>query len=273
MRYCDSHVHSINSHDGHISLGEIVSVAKEKGLEYLSVTDHCDYDFEFGGCAAPVKWGYLDIDKYYKNYKSEKQKLNADENNTLNLCFGIEAAYCDDPVCFAKYQETISKYPFDVIINSVHCVNKKDVYFKSAFLFKKKEQVYGDYLDTILKSLDAPYQYEIVAHIGYIAHGAPYKDRFLRYKDFPEKIDAILNGIIERGKVLEVNFHHEMNPPRDIIERYYELGGRKVSYGSDAHRGDICKEFENVSNMLKEIGFTYYSVFVQHKEMLIPIGE
>jgi len=271
MRYCDTHVHSTNSHDGKASLAKDVEVAKAKGLEYLSITDHCDYDFEYGGCTAPVKWQFLKLDEYYQDYKNVKSKLDKDENNTLTFGFGIEAAYCDNEKCFKKYQEIIAKYPFDIVINSVHSVNGKDVYFKSAFLFKTKKQVFGDYLDTILKSLDAPYQYDTVAHIGYIAHGAPYRDRFLRYVDFPEKIDAILKGIIERNKAMEVNFHHEMNPPRDIIERYYELGGRKISYGSDAHKGDICKEYENVSKMLKEIGFTHYSVFVQHQEKLIPI--
>ncbi len=110
-----------------------------------------------------------------------------------------------------------------------------------------------------------------MAHIGYIAHGAPYKDKLLRYKDFPDEIDAVLKGIIERGKAMEINFHHEMAPGRDIVERYYELGGRKISYGSDAHRGDICKNFDEAMTMLKEIGFTHLSAFVNHREILIPI--
>lgn len=66
-----------------------------------------------------------------------------------------------------------------------------------------------------------------MAHIGYIAHGAPYRDKTLKYADFPNEIDAILKGIIARGKAMEINFHHEMTPGRDIVERYYELGGRK----------------------------------------------
>lgn len=135
-----------------------------------------------------------------------------------------------------------------MVINSVHCVDGYDVYFKMAFLFKTKKRVYRRYLETILESLDAPYKYDIVAHIGYIAHGAPYRDKLLRYKDFPNEIDAILKGIISRDKALEINFHHEMAPQRDIIERYYELGGRKISYGSDAQQGDIAKLRRGVQN-------------------------
>lgn len=209
--------------------------------------------------------------KYYEQWQKAKQALDNDKNNTLTLAFGIEASYDSSPQARAAYQRTIEKYPFDVVINSVHCVDGYDMYFKLGFLFKSKKRAYRRYLETILESLDAPYPYEVVAHIGYIAHGAPYRDKSLRYKDFPKEIDAVLNGIIERGKVLEINFHHDMAPSRDIIERYYELGGRKISYGSDAHRGDICKCFDEACAMLKEIGFTHLSTFSRHQEVLVKI--
>ena len=61
-----------------------------------------------------------------------------------------------------------------------------------------------------------------------------------------------------------------MNPKRDIIERYFELGGRKISYGSDAHRGDIVKEFDSVTAMLKEIGFEYLVIYHNHEPEYVP---
>lgn len=271
MMRCDSHVHTRNSHDGKLSIAEITDLALSQGLCYLATTDHLDYDFAYGKNKAPLRWPDLDLDKYYAEWKTAKQALNSIKNCGLNLCFGIEAAYDSSTYVKQKYKETIAEYPFDVVINSVHCVDGFDVYFKSAFLFKSKERMYGRYLETVLESLDAPYPYDIVAHIGYITHGAPYKDKILRYSDFPDKIDAILCRIIEKKKCLEINFHHEMNPPVDIIKRYYDLGGRKISYGSDAHRGEICKKYDEICALLKEIGFTHFSVFEKHIENLVPI--
>lgn len=268
---CDCHVHTQNSHDGKIPLCDVVAKAKEQGLCYIATTEHLDYDFLYGKNTAPVKWGMLDVAKYHEDWKNAKQALDDDKNNTLTLAFGVEASYDSSQRAKDEYKKIIAEYPFDVVINSVHCVDGYDVYFKLAFLFKSKKRVYRRYLETILESLDAPYPYEIVAHIGYIAHGAPYRDKVLRYKDFAKEVDAVLEGIIARGKVLEVNFHHDMVPEREIIERYYELGGRKISYGSDAHRGDICKNFEETCAMLKQIGFTHLSTFVQHKEVLVEI--
>ncbi len=268
---CDTHVHTINSHDGKLPIKQIVDLAKVQGLCYIATTDHLDYDFDYGKNKAPIKWASLDLDKYYNEWKIAKEALNNDKNNTLNLCFGIEASYDSSDIVKRKYQEAIDKYPFDIVINSVHCVDGYDVYFKIAFLFKSKKRAYSRYLDTILESLDAPYHYDVVAHIGYIAHGAPYRRKTLKYDEFSDKIDKVLNGIIERGKALEINFHHDMAPERKIIERYYQLGGRKISYGSDAHRGDICKNYDQAIKMLKEIGFEYLCVFEKGEEKHLAI--
>ena len=50
-------------------------------------------------------------------------------------------------------------------------------------------------------------------------------------------------------------------PAEPILERYYQLGGRKISYGSDAHfKARIGDKREEVVAMLKSIGFTYLTV-------------
>ncbi len=269
--FVDTHVHTAHSHDGKVSLEKVVATAKEKGLSYLCTTEHVDYDFEYGKNKAPIKWRFLNVEKYYADWKNAKRALEDDKNNTLNLCFGIEASYDGNPRVAEKYQELIAKYPFDTVINSVHCVDGHDVYFKSAFWFKPKRTAYTRYLQTIIESLDAPYQYDVVAHVGYIAHGAPYKNKALLYEDFAELIDELLKKIIAKDKALEVNFHHAMCPEKNIIKRYFELGGRKISYGSDAHRADVCKDYQKACDMLKEIGFTHLCTFVRHECVLVPI--
>ncbi|MEG2450806.1 MAG: PHP domain-containing protein, partial [Clostridia bacterium] len=228
--------------------------------------DHLDYDLKFGKNHTPICWNHINLDKYYAEWQDAKKQADG-----LDFCFGVEVGFEDDPEVFEKYQEVFEKFNFDVVINSVHFVNGMDVYFPMAFFFKSKQKMYSDYLDKVLKSLDAPYKYDIVAHLGYVTRNAPYKDKALKYADFPDKFDAILNGVIERGKSLEVNTHHDMNPTKEILERYFALGGRKLSFGSDSHRNELVKDFETVCALLKEIGFENFSVFHRHIEKLIPI--
>ncbi len=267
MIYVDSHTHTINSPDGHDKIVDMVAEAKRKGLSYLCTTDHLDYDLKYGDNCTPIPWNHIDLDKYYSEWKEASKEVDGFE-----FCFGVEAGFDDNPQVIEAYQKVMQQYPFDCVVNSVHFVKGMDVYFPVAFFFKTKKKMYSNYLDKVLLSLDAPYPYDIIAHVGYVTRNAPYKNKALNYEDFPEKFDAILEGIIKRNKALEVNTHHDINPIKRVLERYYELGGRKLSFGSDSHRMELCKDYDEVAKLLKQIGFTHFSVFKQHKETLIPIG-
>ena len=70
--------------------------------------------------------------------------------------------------------------------------------------------------------------------------------------------------IIEKNKILEVNSSVKGQvflPTAEIVQRYFKLGGRNISYASDAHGveriGDKRKE---TVELLKEIGFTHITV-------------
>lgn len=271
MIYVDSHVHTQNSPDGHDSIQSIVNEAKRKGLYYLCTTDHLDYDLKYGRNRSPIPWNHIDLNKYYFEWQAAKAELQK-ENNPLLFKFGVEVGYENNKKVISKIEEVLEKYPFDAVINSVHFVKGMDVYFRSAFFLKPKHVMYGAYLDKVFESLSAPYQYDIVAHIGYVTRNAPYKDKALRYMDFPHKFDAILKAVINKDKALEINTHHDMTPTEEIVRRYYELGGRKISYGSDSHHKELCKDFEKTCALLKGIGFTHFSVFDRHKEIKVPIA-
>ncbi|NLZ25286.1 MAG: histidinol-phosphatase HisJ family protein [Clostridiales bacterium] len=260
----DSHSHSKFSPDGHAEIAEMAAKAKELGAGYLAITDHCDKDALQPGNEVPVPWRQLDIDAYYSDYKMVK----AGERE-LYLAFGIEAGY--DHRAEKLYREIIDKYPFDVVINSVHFVEGWDVYFPYFFEGKTKDVAYRMYFEKVYESLFADYPYDIVGHIGYCVRNAPYPDPVIHYEDYSDLLEPILRTIIRLGKTLEVNTHHDMCPNIEILKKYYEFGGRKISFGSDAHRGDVLKDYDKVSKTLKEIGFTHYTYFKQHIEEYEPI--
>ena len=103
----------------------------------------------------------------------------------------------------------------------------------------------------------------------------PTPDNLLRYADFPALFDDILSAIVARGKILEVNSSArgagDFLPGRDILERYFALGGRMVSFGSDAHRIDrIAQGREKVVAALQEIGFEGITVPDCGTYVLVP---
>lgn len=60
----DCHTHSIFSSDGKLSIEEMLNIALERGLSYLAVTDHIDFDALLPKNRAPSYWKQPDVDLY-----------------------------------------------------------------------------------------------------------------------------------------------------------------------------------------------------------------
>lgn len=110
-----------------------------------------------------------------------------------------------------------------------------------------------------------------MGHLGYVTRQAPYPDKQLKLSESGEKIDRILKRIIHTDKTLEVNTNHGLNANEEILARYFELGGRNVSFGSDAHHGGLCDGWEQATATLKRIGFSELSVFKSRKREGVKI--
>ena len=258
----DMHTHTTFSHDGKNTPAEMLEAARKRGLAFYGVSDHFDYDYDFSLMdeAERIATQNGDTAEYFHTLRH----LQEDYEGVMNVAVGAEFGYSENPEVWGRYLSTYEKHRPDFVINSVHGVDGRD-YARYQFVGDKKD-IYGAYLRLVRKSLDAPYPYDIVGHIGYIARYVPFADRRLSLEEFGDRIDDILKTIIEKGKILEVNsanktLENRTLPAREIVERYFELGGRKVSFGSDAHFIErIADKRDEVVEMLKEIGFTYITI-------------
>ncbi len=268
---CDLHTHSYFSPDGHATLEEMVQGASSCGIAYYGITEHFDLDFlskrhcEAGGRV----FSTTDPAQYFP---AARKLQRAAETPGFHMFVGAEFGFCPDPEVQRALCGIAEQYAPDYIINSVHIIDGNDVYFHDFYRGKNKKEAYTCYLKRVLESLGADYPYEIVGHVGYPSRNAPYLHRAMRYRDFPELIDAILNTIIEKDKILEVNGSAvgagDFLPGTDILARYYALGGRKISYGSDAHGPSrLCQGREKAVAALKEIGFTHLTLPVSRAEL------
>ncbi len=255
----DLHTHSRFSADGDSELKDMLEKAFQSGLKYYGVAEHADFDFDAAGMEiAPLK-----PDEYFP----AARKLQAEYGKKgLNVLVGCECGFSSDKETTEKYEKLISDYNPDYVINSVHLVYGEDCYFAPYFAGRDKKTAYLKYLNCVRDSLLVPYRYDIVGHLGYVSRKAPYSDPKLYYSEFAEILDEILKIIIDKGKILEVNTSvtsrvGEFLPGADILARYYELGGRRVSFGSDAHKTErIADRRALVIAELKRIGFTYLTV-------------
>lgn len=269
----DMHTHSTYSHDGRADLQEMLAAAQKLGVAFYGVSEHIDYDYDLSKFNADMV--ALLRREQPEEYFHGARHLQEDYAGVMNVFVGAEFGYSDDKEVMEKYQDLVDTYAPDFIINSVHGANGND--YAYAQVSQDKKTTYGEYLALVRRSLDAPYPYDIVGHIGYIARYVPFEDVSFDGETFGEQIDDILETIIAKDKILEINsaskrLRQRSIPDYSIVRRYFELGGRKISFGSDAHNVErIMEKREEIIAELKAIGFTYITVPCRGEHIKVEI--
>lgn len=265
----DGHIHCIHSADGVEDPRTVIEKAISLGMEYIAFTDHLDADNKY--CIRDLS-GIPDLD--IANHKTQILELKKEYSSQIFVGLGIEFGY------IAEAQEeyrNIAKMPFDVIINSVHLIEKDDCYDMAFYDNRTKDEAYKAYLDAVLESIYAQYDYDIIGHIGYIARKAPFEQTPIEYNQFKTQYDNIIAAIIEKDKSLEINSHSKNTqsdflPWLEIIKRYKELGGKKISFGSDAHRIErLAEKYDICCEAVKSVGFKEWTIYKNRTPYQIKI--
>lgn len=262
----DQHTHSSFSHDCSEPMENQLAAAKKVGLKYLAFTEHLDLDCYVDGI--PVE--PLDLTAYEKKCLAVKNR-----EKDIFVAFGIECGF--HPSASRTYAEELPKHDFDVIINSVHTVNGKDPYFSSFYEGRSKAEAYAEYFSKVRESLEAPYRYDVIGHIGYAMRYYPHPDKSLD-KGSEEIVRDIFKRAIELDKTVEVNSHVKLTglgsvPTVPMLKIYRELGGENVTFSSDAHyTARIADKWQEVYAALETLGFRYLTVYKEGKPEKLPIA-
>lgn len=263
MILADVHTHSSFSTDSDEPLRELAQAAADKGLKTLCVTEHHDFDHPHTGDFL------LDVPAY----REELMRVRGEFSDRLEVLFGVELGLLD--YAAPRLYEFAKSADFDFIIGSAHQVDDLDPYYPEYFDKMGDKNGIAHFFDTMLSSVKAFDDFDILGHLDYIV-------RYSRAKsysppDYREVIDEILKAVIAKGKGIEINtagvrslgYPH---PHPFVLKRYKELGGELVTVGSDAHdRTRIAFGFDKAEQVLKAEGFKYYAVFRARKPELISV--
>ena len=260
----DLHIHTKFSPDSSEEPQAYIDEAILKKEKIIGFSEHMDFDY----LALKLKFKPTDICKYF-DYIKELKKTN--ESNIKVLC-GVEFGFCAATLAKDKYIELEKLLRFDYVINSVHVVDGLESYFQPYFKGKTKQLAYDRYFETVLDSLNANYDYQIIGHLGYVARNAPYENAKIQINEHTKIIDEILKTAIRLEKTIELNTSVRTAgsitlPTFEIIQKYYDLGGRLIAISSDAHRiSQMYFNFDAVKQELKKIGFRQ-TVYYEDKKL------
>ena len=236
----DSHMHTKYSADSEMIAVDAIAKAKRLGLGVV-FTEHFDYDIPGG----------IDFTFVPEDYWKEYEPLRSD-----SLRLGVEVGM--EEIARQPAADFIKRVPFDLVIGSIHLLDRLDIYYPDFYVGKDKATAYHKYFAAMAEEAEVG-DFDVLAHIDYICRAAPYDDPEIDYATFKEDIDKVLKIVIERGKVLELNTRR-LNTRRSLKElvpvysRYKELGGKYVTIGSDAHKVEaVGNYFELAIKLAREL--------------------
>ena len=274
----DLHSHTAFSPDGRGEMEEMLATAYALGVGYYGLSEHFNFDMVVNNIPLDGSKPQTPVDAYF----ARARELQKEYQGKMHVLVGGEFGYTDHPKAHQMYAELVEKHHPDYIIQSVHNLPEGDYayghgYTDAAGKVRPKEEVYTEYLGLVRRSLEVSYPYDILGHVSYCTRYAPYEDRRMRWRDYSAELDDILRAVIAKDKVLEVNSSNKLGPSltlpdTDVVERYFELGGRKISFGSDAHfPSRILEHRAKVIDFLRAIGFEYVTVPYRGEHLKIEI--
>ena len=232
--YYDAHVHSRVSPDSEADPGEIIGVLKKQGLG-VCFTEHVDYVTPVEGLdkTAPdipqADTDFLtDLDDYPASYLRFKSGSVG-----LGLEIGLTRAYLEANRAAAALDG------LDFIVGSIHFVDGYDIYYD--YCASHPGDPYRRMLEYIKEMVELCEFFDSLGHIDYISRYSPLAEKNVLYTSYPGEYDALLKALIKNEKALEINTSRFGDPAAEanlvrVYRRYYQLGGRYVTIGSDAHR-------------------------------------
>lgn len=221
----DCHMHTTFSTDSKMEIEDAIERASKLNLGII-ITEHMDYNY-------PVKGSFIfDPKEYFSRY--EKYKCE-------NVLLGVECGMRSD--CINENKKLQEDFPFDFVIGSIHLINNMDITSKKLYENKTKKQAYTEYLTSMLNCLKQHTFVDTLGHIDYISRYAPYDDSNIYYSEFSGLIDDVLRQVIGNNMAIEINTRRFKDKKAienliPIYKRFYELGGRMTTVGSDSHFAD-----------------------------------
>ncbi|GBG54778.1 histidinol-phosphatase [Sporomusaceae bacterium FL31] len=236
----DTHIHTRFSTDSTMTLDQALGRAKDLDIG-ITLTEHMDL-------AYPEQNAFIfDVDHYFATYEPYRNS---------KLMLGIEIGMRED--CLSENRSIVNNHSFDYVLGSIHVIDNIDIYQDIFYLERTKQEVYSQYFNSMAECLKTYDFIDSLGHIDYICRYAKYNDTELYYREFQESIDSVLKILAKQDKAIEINTRRLSNSTTidallPIYKRFYELGGRYATIGSDAHKpADIGRDL-NVAAQLAQL--------------------
>ena len=266
----DMHTHTDCSHDSTQPIDALCAAEIAAGITGVAVTDHSD------GIYSHKNSDFDRLRRSAANCLAARRRWGGQ----LEILCGAEIG---EELWSRENAATVrSLADWDVILASHHGRMEAEGFLSlgqqdyTVWPQQRLDAFLRGYLEDLALCADEM-DYDILTHIDiplrYICRRDGRSADLARCADVT---DEILRTVIRRGKTLEVNTSGLANgwrtmPDTDLVRRYYELGGRRISLGSDAHVSqNVAYGLHDTAALLQTIGFTGQTIYRKRQPVEIP---
>lgn len=260
----DYHVHTYYSDDSECPMEQMVEQGIAIGLNEIAFTEHVDY-----GVKTVLN---CDYDAYFKEIDALRTRYAGQITIRAGIEFGVQTH------TIPLFQRDYDAHAFDFVILSNHQIGDKEFWNYEYQEGRTQEEFQRDYYEAIYEVVKSYQDYSVLGHLDMIKRYDPYGS----YPDenIMDLADKILRRVIADGKGIEVNTScfayglKDLTPSRALLERYYQLGGKIITIGSDSHKTEhLGSHIAEVKGILREIGFTQFCTFEGMKPVFWALDE
>lgn len=273
----DDHVHTYYSDDSGYPMEDVIRDAIAKGLSEITITDHVDY-----GVKPDIEKTTFDLTSpekpktnvCYPEWDRELTALQKKYEGQIIVHRGMEFGMQQSTI--PQFELLFQRYPFDFILLSCHQVDNME--FWTGDFQKGRDQLTYNlaYYEEIYNCMQRYKDYSVLAHLDLIVRYDPLGP--IEFSKVKEIVAAILESAIRDGKGIELNTSShryglsDLQPSREILKLYRDLGGKIITIGSDSHApkhlGAYVKESQEE---LKALGYTAFCTFEHMEPQFHPL--
>lgn len=205
----DTHMHSIYSYDGQMRLEEMVKQGIKLGLQYMAFTEHLEFN-------------QITLKQFFNRYQVYSKEIDELQQKYPNIKL-LKAVEFSNPEEHLEELEKVNRLDLDYVIGSNHMMPETN-----------QEIDILKYYQRILKMVEIG-GIDAVGHLDYLRR---------RYQDIEPShvLEQIFEQMVEKNITLEINSSAirrtglDSFPSFDKLKLYKDMGGQRVTIGSDAHR-------------------------------------
>ncbi|MFL5679558.1 MAG: histidinol-phosphatase HisJ family protein [Chloroflexota bacterium] len=231
----DAHLHTDLSPDSDVPIDVYAAAAAERGIAELLITDHVDFD------ARDPAFEYSTFEARERSVREAAERW---AGHGVAIRFGAELTF--NRRWENDIRAHVAAHRYDYTIGSVHDWPDSPYRPERVATWARGRglaELVGPYLDEVTAAARSGL-FDTIGHLDvvkrYLWAHAPEGT----FRAMPELLEPALEALVETGTALEVNTSGlrqqpgETYPTAATVARFRELGGERVTTGSDAHRPD-----------------------------------